>query len=65
MLFALSPGAFACALTGAPTGGTWQLGDDRESGFGQTGGRVWKSAEVDHRVPLFRVWSEDRDTLPK
>jgi len=23
--------------------------------------RNWKSAEVDHRVPLFRVWSEYRD----
>jgi len=22
---------------------------------------IWKSAEVDHRVPLFRVWSEHRD----
>ena len=29
---------------------------------GQTGGRLWKSADVDHRVPLFRVWSEHRDT---
>ena len=28
----------------------------------QSGGRLWKSAEVDHRVPLFRVWSELRDT---
>ena len=28
---------------------------------GETGGRLWKSAEVDHRVPLFRVWSEYRD----
>jgi hypothetical protein len=27
---------------------------------GQSGGRLWKSAEVDHRVPLFRVWSELR-----
>jgi len=27
---------------------------------GQTGRRLWKSAEVDHRVPLFRVWSEHR-----
>ena len=25
---------------------------------GETGGRLWNSAEVDHRVPLFRVWSE-------
>jgi hypothetical protein len=29
--------------------------------YGQTGGRLWKSAEVDHRVPLFRVWRECRD----
>lgn len=28
---------------------------------GQTGRRLWKSAEVDHRVPLFRVWNENRD----
>jgi hypothetical protein len=25
-----------------------------------TGGRLWKTAEVDHRVPLFRVWREHR-----
>ena len=23
---------------------------------------LWKNAEVDHRVPLYRVWSEHRDT---
>jgi hypothetical protein len=28
---------------------------------GQTGGRLWKDAEVDHRVPLYRVWKEYRD----
>src|SRR6516162_1043406 len=28
---------------------------------GQTGGRLWKDAEVDHRVALFRVWSKHRD----
>ena len=28
----------------------------------QTGGRLWKTAEIDHRVPLFRVWREQRDT---
>jgi hypothetical protein len=28
----------------------------------ETGGRLWKSAEIDHRVPLFRVWSEYRST---
>ena len=27
----------------------------------ETGGRLWKSAEVDHRIPLFRVWNECRD----
>jgi hypothetical protein len=28
---------------------------------GQSGGRLWKSAEIDHRVPLFQVWSVHRD----
>jgi hypothetical protein len=28
---------------------------------GQTGGRLWKDAEVDHRIPLFRVWRDHRD----
>ena len=28
----------------------------------QTGGRLWKTAEIDHRVPLFQVWQELRDT---
>ena len=28
----------------------------------QSGARLWKTAEVDHRVPLFRVWGEHRDT---
>jgi hypothetical protein len=27
----------------------------------QSGGRLWKNAEIDHRVPLFRVWGEHRD----
>jgi hypothetical protein len=25
-----------------------------------TGGRLWKTAEIDHRVPLFRVWRHHR-----
>jgi len=29
---------------------------------GETGGRLWKNAEVDHHVPLFRVWSEYRNS---
>jgi hypothetical protein len=28
----------------------------------QTGGRLWKTAEIDHHIPLFRVWQERRDT---
>ena len=28
---------------------------------GESGGRLWKSAEVDHRIPLLRVWNEYRD----
>ena len=28
----------------------------------QSGGRLWKTAEVDHWVPLFRVWLEHRHT---
>jgi hypothetical protein len=28
----------------------------------QSGGRLWQSAEVDHRVPLYRVWSGRRAT---
>jgi hypothetical protein len=27
---------------------------------GETGGRLWKTADVDHRIPLFRVWSSGR-----
>jgi hypothetical protein len=28
----------------------------------ETGRRLYKTAEVDHRIPLFRVWREQRDT---
>lgn len=28
----------------------------------QRSGRLWKTAEIDHRVPLFRVWGELRET---
>jgi hypothetical protein len=27
-----------------------------------SGARLLKTSEVDHRVPLFRVWREQRDT---
>jgi hypothetical protein len=29
---------------------------------GESGGRLWKTAEVDHRVPLYRVWREHRQS---
>ena len=29
---------------------------------GESGKRLRKSAEVDHRVPLYRVWGEHRET---
>jgi len=28
----------------------------------ESGKRLWKDAEVDHRVPLFQVWGEHRET---
>jgi hypothetical protein len=28
-----------------------------------TGARLWRTAEVDHRVPLFRVWREHREMV--
>jgi len=27
----------------------------------ESGGRLWRTAEVDHHVPLFRVWRDHRD----
>lgn len=33
----------------------------REMGYALFLAQMWKSAEVDYRVPLFRVWSEYRD----
>jgi hypothetical protein len=27
----------------------------------QTGARLWKTAEVDHRMPLVQVWREHRE----
>jgi hypothetical protein len=28
---------------------------------GQTGGRLWKGAEIDHRIPLLFVWHDHRN----
>ena len=46
----------------APSDQAQLLGRLQARRCGQTGGRLWKTAEVDHRVPLFRVWNERRDT---
>jgi len=45
----------------APSGETRLLRRLQARRCGQTGKRLWKNAEVDHRIPLFRVWSEYRD----
>jgi hypothetical protein len=45
----------------APSNNARLLRRLQASRCGQTGGRLWKNAEVDHRVPLFRVWRECRD----
>ena len=44
----------------APSSGAPLLRRLQARRCGQTGRRLWKSAEVDHRVPLFRVWSDHR-----
>jgi len=46
----------------APSGETALLRRLQARRCRQTGGRLWKNAEVDHRIPLFRVWKEYRDT---
>jgi hypothetical protein len=46
----------------APSGEALLLRRLQARRCGQTGRRLWKSAEVDHRIPLFRVWKEYRDT---
>lgn len=34
----------------------------QKSRCARSGARLWKNAEVDHRVPLFHVWDGERDT---
>jgi len=46
----------------SPSGGAAILRRLQAQRCGQTGRRLWKNAEIDHRVPLFRVWSEYRNT---
>lgn len=45
----------------APSGEVRLLRRRQASRCAQTGARLWKDAEVDHRVPLFRVWNELRE----
>ena len=44
----------------APSGEARLLKRLQAQRCGQKGGRLWRDAEVDHWVPLFRVWSENR-----
>src|SRR6476659_5466927 len=50
------PGIFPSAVM------SWALGRPFVPPTPRLGRRLWKSADVDHRVPLFRVWSEHRGT---
>ena len=50
------------AVWNAPSGEVRLLRRLQARCCAQSGGRLWKNAEVDHRVPLFRVWAELRDT---
>jgi hypothetical protein len=45
----------------APSGKAGLLRRLQARRCGETGGRLRKTAEVDHRIPLFRVWNECRD----
>jgi hypothetical protein len=45
----------------APSGQAWLLRRPQARRCGLIGMRSWKNAEIDHRVPLFRVWREHRN----
>jgi hypothetical protein len=51
----------AWRLWNAPTDHLRVLRKMQRARCAQSGGRLWKTAEIDHRVPLFRVWQELRD----
>lgn len=51
----------AWQLWNAPSGHAKLLRRVQGKRCTSTGGRLWKDAEVDHRIPLFRVWSDYRD----
>jgi len=52
----------AWQLWNAPSGQARLLRRLQARRCAQSGDRLWKTAEVDHRIPLFRVWHERRDT---
>src|SRR5258707_15699330 len=51
----------ACYLWTAPSDYARVLKRLQQRRCAETGQRLWKTAEVDHRVPLFRVGREHRD----
>lgn len=50
----------AWALWNAPSDHAKLLRRIQRRRCATTGARLWKTSEVDHRVPLFRVWREHR-----
>ncbi len=52
----------AWRLWTAPTNHVRLLRKLQRARCAQSGGRLWKTAEIDHRVPLFQVWKERRAT---
>jgi len=51
----------AWRLWNAPTDHLKLLKRRQKHRCAQSGARLWKTSEVDHRVPLFRVWREHRE----
>jgi hypothetical protein len=51
----------AWRLWNAPSDFTQILKRRQSRRCAQTGARLWKTAEVDHRMPLFQVWREHRE----
>ena len=51
----------AWQLWNAPSAFVQPLKRHQQRRCAQTGKRLWRTAEVDHRVPLFQVWRERRE----
>ena len=49
----------------APSDQAKLLGRMQARCCGQTGSRLWKTAEVDHRVPLFRAWNAPKHAMAR